>query len=763
MNTSDSDPFDLTDPQDAPPRPGASAPARPGATTYLDTLNESQREAVEATDGPVLVLAGAGTGKTRVLTTRLGHILTQGKARPGEILAVTFTNKAAREMQERVGSMLGTPVEGWWVGTFHALGARILRRHAELVGLKPNFTILDSDDQVRLLKQILDARDIDPKRYPPRTFSAVIQRWKDRALMPEKVPSSEAADQLDGHGIDVYKDYQAQLKRLNAADFGDLLLLCVKLFQDQPDVLKSFQHRFRYILVDEYQDTNVAQYLWLRLLAQTHKNICCVGDDDQSIYSWRGAEVGNILRFEKDFPGAKVVRLERNYRSTPHILGAASGLIAKNEGRLGKTLWTDLNEGEKVGVHGVWDSVEEARWVGDEIEARQAKGEGLNTMAILVRTSAQTREFEERMITLGIPYQVIGGLRFYERREIRDAVAYLRIIAQPDDDLAFQRIVNFPKRGLGDKTIQTLHLHARARGISLTTAVAELSATDELTPRARKTLADLMVQFSNWRREAGERPPSELMDIVLSEAGIIEHWKLDKSLEAPGRVENLKELVVGLSEFDTMTSFLEHVSLVMDNEDLTTTDKVTMMTLHGAKGLEFNTVFLPGWEEGLFPHQRALDETGVQGLEEERRLAYVGLTRARQMALISFAANRRIFGQWQSSLPSRFVDELPLEHVERAGDLGIASGFNEGPSEAFKMKTNAGYGGGWKRAASRPPADEIVYAPARVSQGGLDIGQRIFHQKFGYGTIRALDGDKLDIAFEKAGRKKVMASFVEPT
>ncbi|MCR4379419.1 MAG: UvrD-helicase domain-containing protein, partial [Rhodospirillales bacterium] len=763
------DPFDLTDLEDS--APPALHPA--GRTVYLDGLNESQLEAVETTDGPVLVLAGAGTGKTRVLTTRLSHILMQGKARPGEILAVTFTNKAAREMQDRVGRMLGTPVEGWWVGTFHALGARILRRHAEAVGLRPNFTILDADDQVRLLKQILDARDIDPKRFPPRTFSAVIQRWKDRALMPDKVSSAEAIDQLDGKAIEVYVEYQAQLQRLNAADFGDLLLLCVKLFQDFPDVLKSFQARFRYILVDEYQDTNVAQYLWLRLLAQAHKNICCVGDDDQSIYSWRGAEVGNILRFEQDFPGAKVVRLERNYRSTPHILGAASGLIAKNEGRLGKTLWTDLGDGEKVRVHGVWDSIEEARWVGEEIEARQTRGEGLNSMAILVRTSAQTREFEERLITLGIPYQVIGGLRFYERREIRDAVAYLRIIAQPDDDLAFGRIVNFPKRGLGDKTLQTVHLHARARGISLTKAVAELSVTDELGAKARKTLADLMVDFSRWRGDAGRLPPSQLMDQVLSEAGIIEYWKLDKSIEAPGRVDNLKELVVGLSEFDTLTSFLEHVSLVMDNEDLATTDKVTVMTLHGAKGLEFDTVFLPGWEEGLFPHQRALDETGVQGLEEERRLAYVGLTRARRTALISFAANRRIFGQWQSSLPSRFVEELPRDHIERAGDVGVSSGapgFDDGPSDAFKRKTNVGYGaghggghgGGWNRAQQRRPVDEIVYAPARVSSGGLSVGQRVFHQKFGYGAIKGLDGDKLDIQFEKAGYKKVMASFVEP-
>ena len=757
------DPFELMDPTD---EAAPSAPTRPAP--YLDTLNESQREAVEATDGPVLVLAGAGTGKTRVLTTRLAHILLQGRARPGEMLAVTFTNKAAREMQERVGSMLGTPVEGWWVGTFHALAARILRRHAEAVGLKPNFTILDTDDQIRLLKQILGARDIDPKRFPPRTFSAVIQRWKDRSLMPDKVPSADSGDALDGHAIAVYKDYQQQLQRLNAADFGDLLMLCVDLFQTQPETLKYYQGRFRYIMVDEYQDTNVAQYLWLRLLAMGHQNICCVGDDDQSIYSWRGAEVGNILRFEQDFAGAKVVRLERNYRSTPHILGAASALIANNEGRLGKTLWTDLDEGEKVRVHGVWDSTEEARWVGDEIEARQRHGDRLTSMAILVRTSAQTREFEERLITLGIPYQVIGGLRFYERQEIRDAVAYLRVIAQPDDDLAFQRIVNLPKRGLGQVTMQTVHMHARARGISLTVAIRELITTDELKARPKKTFTDLMTEFDRWRVEAQNHSPSELMGIVLDECGYMDMWKLDKSIDAPGRIENLKELVVGLSEFDTMTSFLEHVSLVMENEDSKNVDKVTLMTLHGAKGLEFDTVFLPGWEEGLFPHQRALDETGTQGLEEERRLAYVGITRARRRANVSFAANRRIYGQWQSSLPSRFVDELPADHIERAGDLGLSQGgFSRGGFDEDQSRcsagsgTSQGFGAGWKRAQNRKREDDLVFAPARMTADGLGVGQRIFHQKFGYGTIKSVDGDKLDIQFEKAGLKKVMASFVE--
>ena len=748
------DPFELMDPEDVPPAP---APAAPGG--YLSGLNETQREAVEATDGPVLVLAGAGTGKTRVLTTRLGHILLQNKARPGDILAVTFTNKAAREMQERVGHMLGTPVEGWWVGTFHALSARILRRHAEAVGLKSNFTILDTDDQVRLLKQILEAREVDPKRFPPRTFSAVIQRWKDRSLMPDKVPESEAAEALDGYAHTVYEDYQQQLQRLNAADFGDLLMLCVHLFQTQPETLKYYQDRFRYILVDEYQDTNVAQYLWLRLLAQGYQNICCVGDDDQSIYSWRGAEVGNILRFGQDFPGAQVVRLEQNYRSTPHILAAASGLIANNEGRLGKTLWTQVDEGEKVRVHGVWDSAEEARWVGDEIEAKHTRGERLSNMAILVRTSAQTREFEERLITLAIPYQVIGGLRFYERQEIRDAVAYLRVIASLDDDLAFQRIVNLPKRGLGQATLQIVHMHARARGVSMVMAIRELLTTDEFKPKQKKTFTELMNDFDRWRVESQNHSPAELMDIVLEESGYLEMWKLDKSIEAPGRIDNLKELVVGLSEFDTLTSFLEHVSLVMENDDKKNEDKVTVMTLHGAKGLEFDTVFLPGWEEGLFPHQRSLDETGTQGLEEERRLAYVGITRAKKQATITFAGSRRIYGQWQSSLPSRFIEELPGDHIERAGEQGLSRGF-QGDSD-WGSAGKQGYGAGWKRAQKRKTEDDLVFAPARVSANGLDIGQRIFHQKFGYGRIKGLDGDKLDIQFEKAGLKKVMASFVE--
>ena len=756
------DPFDLTDADTVPTTP-RSAPPPPVA--HLEHLNETQREAVESVDGPLLVLAGAGTGKTRVLTTRLAHILMQGKAHPGQMLAVTFTNKAASEMRERVAALVGRPVEGWWVGTFHHLGARLLRYHAEAVGLTSNFTILDQDDQVRLVKQFMDIHEIDDKRFPARSVAGHIQRWKDRGLMPDRVTMNEGADLDDGRILNLYRDYQARLQQVNAADFGDLLLLCIEMFQTQLEILDRYQRQFRFILVDEYQDTNVAQYLWLRLLAQGHKNICCVGDDDQSIYSWRGAEVGNILRFEEDFPGAKTVRLERNYRSTPHILAAASGLIAHNEDRLGKTLWTDVNEGEPVRVRGVWDGEEEARAVSEEIEALQAKGHKLNEIAVLVRAGFQTREFEERLITIGLPYRVIGGPRFYERQEIRDAVAYLRVIAQPDDDLAFERIVNLPKRGIGQATLQPIHMLARADGISLTRAVKKLIETDEIKPKPRKTLADLLVDFERWRGLAHMVPHAELAGTVLDESGYTEMWKLSKAPEASGRLDNLKELVAALEDFESLAAFLEHVSLVMENEGSMVEDKVNLMTLHGAKGLEFLTVFLPGWEEGLFPHQRALDDGGTGGLEEERRLAYVGLTRARERAIVSFAANRRIYGNWQSATPSRFVDELPEDNIDMESAQGLyegnASGLGglEGGGVFF---SNAGARRTRRRGRAITLQDIDWHPPERkVPEGGFDVGERIFHQKFGYGRILTIDGEKLEIAFEKAGTKKVMMSFVE--
>jgi len=856
----------------APPRGGIAARAQAAAAPapYLAGLNSEQRQAVEMLDGPVLVLAGAGTGKTRVLTVRIAHILATGRARPGEILAVTFTNKAAREMKQRVGEIVGGAVEGMpWLGTFHSIGVKILRRHAELVGLKPDFTILDVDDQIRLLKQLLEAENIDEKRWPARVLEMLIDGWKNRGLTAEQVPPGEASAFANGKGLKLYKAYQERLKVLNAVDFGDLLLENIRLFRGQAEVLRQYQARFKFILVDEYQDTNVAQYLWLRLLAQRTsvsadretplreepgegagggansvpspasladarsapspargegslpaKNICCVGDDDQSIYGWRGAEVDNILRFEHDFPGAIVIRLERNYRSTGHILAAASHLIAHNESRLGKTLRTDDELGEKVFVAGAWDSEEEARAIGEEIEQLQRAGHMLDEMAILVRASFQMREFEDRFVTLGLPYRVIGGPRFYERAEIRDALAYLRIVNSPADDLAFERIVNVPKRGLGDATVQLLHDHARKRRVPLTEAARAMVETEELKPKPRCALRGLIEAIDRWRKQRDSLPHTELAEIVLDESGYTEVWQKDRSADAAGRLENLKELVRSMEEFENLQGFLEHISLVMDNEKAAEADAVSIMTLHSAKGLEFDTVFLPGWEEGLFPHQRTLDDQGRAGLEEERRLAHVGLTRARRRAKIYFATNRRMHGLWQTNIPSRFLDELPEPHVEVTEPQGGFGGFGGyGGYGASRFDAAASFGSnyttpGWQRAqtkkggcgfsevGSRYAGDEDARdfddsgfpsplrgrareggartgapsgAPRRVpltiegelvakSTGTVSafaLGDRVFHQKFGNGNVTAIDGNKLTIQFDRAGEKRVVDSFVD--
>jgi DNA helicase-2/ATP-dependent DNA helicase PcrA len=745
--------------------------ALPLATpAYLQNLNPPQRQAVEHLDGPLLVLAGAGTGKTRVLTSRLVHILSTRRAWPSQILAVTFTNKAAAQMKDRIGAMVGRDIAGegqgggWWLGTFHSLAARILRRHSEHAGLKPTFTILDADDQVRLVKQLLQAERIDDKRWPARVVSMMIERWKDRGLTPDKVPAGESGEIANGKAIEIYAQYQERLKILNATDFGDLLLHNLTIFQTRPDVLAEYHERFRYILVDEYQDTNVSQYLWLRLLAQARKNLCCVGDDDQSIYGWRGAEVGNILRFEKDFPGATVIRLEENYRSTGHILGAAAGLIAHNRGRLGKTLWTSAGGGDKVHVRALWDGEAEARWVGEEIETLQRKGQSLGQMAILVRAGFQTREFEDRFITLGLKYRVIGGPRFYEREEVRDAVAYLRVTAQPDDDLAFERIVNKPRRGLGDATLQTLHRLARAENISLFAAGLRLVESDELKPQARSSLRRLLDDFSRWQMahagaQGEETHVADLAKTILDESGYTAMWQAERTPDAPGRLENLKELINALEEFGTLPAFLEHISLVMENAEGAPGDMVSLMTLHGAKGLEFDTVFLPGWEEGLLPHPRAVEEKGDAGLEEERRLAHVGLTRARSRAYLSFAANRRIHNLWQSSIPSRFVSELPTEHIEVHSDSGLWGGSTAGFAEdvsGFTAPTRV------RSTDIQGVAHPFTSTPRKGPDKPFDVGTRVFHQKFGYGKVVAVEAGKLDIDFDKAGRKKVMDSFVAP-
>ncbi|SFZ82825.1 DNA helicase-2 / ATP-dependent DNA helicase PcrA [Devosia enhydra] len=755
---------------------------RPAAdSAFLQGLNAEQRDAVLSTEGPLLVLAGAGTGKTRVLTTRIAHILTSRRARGGEILSVTFTNKAAREMKERIAHLVGATVEGMpWLGTFHSIGARILRRHAELVGLRSDFTILDTDDQIRLIKQLLEAENIDEKRWPARQFAGLLDGWKNRGLMPSDVVPAESAFFANGKAIKLYADYQQRLRDLNAADFGDLLLLCIDVFRQHPDVLAEYHRRFRYMLVDEYQDSNIAQYLWLRLLAQgkpaSEANICVVGDDDQSIYGWRGAEVDNILRFEKDFPGAKVIRLERNYRSTANILAAASHLIANNESRLGKTLQTDGGvAGEKVGVTSVWDSEEEARQIGQEIEDLQRRGESLNSMAILVRASFQMREFEERFITLGLNYRVIGGPRFYERREIRDALAYLRLIANPTDDLAFERIVNVPKRGIGDTTIKVLFDTARHQKVPMVNAVRMLVETEELKPKQRSTLRGLVGQFDDWAERSRSVPHHELAQQVLDESGYTEMWQQDKSPDSPGRLENLKELVRSMEEFESLGGFLEHIALVMDRDSGEAEDAVSIMTLHSAKGLEFDTVFLPGWEEGLFPHQRALDESGRAGLEEERRLAYVGLTRAKRRLRLSVAQNRRIHGLWQAAIPSRFLDELPADVVE-VKDTGSAyGGYGYGGRAANRFSTADPFDSlyetpGWQRAKAqqanrRSPGPttidgELVARSVDLGSGSAyRVGDTVVHLKFGSGVVVAIEGNKLSIDFE-AGRKKVLDSFI---
>ena len=752
--------------------------ARP--SPYLDQLNPAQRAAVEALDGPVLMLAGAGTGKTKALTCRIAHLLTTGRARPHEILSVTFTNKAAREMKSRVAELLGQSVEGMpWMGTFHSICVKLLRRHAELVGLKSSFTILDTDDQIRLLKQLLVASDVDDKRWPARQLAGIIDQWKNRAWGPENVPAAEAGA-FNHRATEFYAAYQERLKALNAVDFGDLLLHVVKIFQTQPDVLQQYQQWFKYILVDEYQDTNVAQYLWLRLLAGGHKNICCVGDDDQSIYGWRGAEVGNILKFEKDFAGAKTVRLEQNYRSTPHILAAASAVISGNTGRLGKELWTDLDEGEKLRLIGHWDAEEEARWIGDEIEALQQGSRGLDKfspdqMAILVRASHQMRAFEDRFLTIGLPYRVIGGPRFYERMEIRDAMAYFRLVCSPSDDLAFERIVNTPKRGLGDKAQQKIQSMARQEGIALTEGARLLLEAKGLSGKGALELGRLVDGLGRWRKAMQDQSIShqELAEVILDESGYTEMWQNDKTPEAAGRLENLKELVKALDQFENLQGFLEHVSLVMDNERDEAGEKVSIMTLHAAKGLEFPAVFLPGWEDGLFPSQRSMDETGQRGLEEERRLAYVGITRAERLCTICFAGNRRIFGQWQSSMPSRFIDELPADHVDVLTPPGLYGGAYGMQSEASNLAVDmenigGGYASpGWKRLQSQSaeppisqPRESAHMTIDAVAVSSFTIGVRVFHQKFGYGCVSEIEGDKLTIAFEKAGNKKVVSRFV---
>ncbi len=728
---------------------------------WLDGLNLAQLEAVKTLNGPLLVLSGAGTGKTRVLTSRIAELLASGNTKPWNILAVTFTNKAAREMKMRVGSLVGPMAEQAWLGTFHALAARMLRRNADLVGLKPDFTILDADDQTRLLKQLMVAGDVDPKRWPARMLGGVISRWKDRGLTPEKISTVEAGDIANGRIKQLYESYQNRLIALNAADFGDLLLHMLTIFTKHQDVLSDYQARITHIMVDEYQDTNIAQYLWLRLLTGNQNNLCCVGDDDQSIYGWRGAEVGNILRFEADFIGAKVVRLEENYRSTGHILATAANVISHNEARLGKTLFTAADDGEKVCVNSYWDGVDEARNISNQVESILADGGDLSQVAVLVRAGFQTREFEERFVAIGLPYRVVGA-RFYERSEIRDAIGYLRLISQPADDLAFERIINLPKRGLGAASLHAVYIQARAAEKPLLAAALDLINTDELRPAARHAFAAFLQDIKRWRDQAGKIHHTDLIKMVLDESGYTQMWQLNKSPDAPGRVENLTELVNAMQDFDSLQSFLEHISLVMDSDTENEQGEVTLMTLHAAKGLEFDMVFLPGWEEGVFPSQRTIDESGAVGLEEERRLAYVGITRARKNLCISFASSRRIHGQWQSAIPSRFVQELPRNHITETMAEGMSSGlgFSRSIAAGLDVASTNGFGPGWRRLATRQQTKPSSGWKPDTNAKEFTIGDRVFHQKFGMGNVQSIDSDKLEIAFDKAGNKKVVSGFV---
>ena len=711
-------------------------------------------------------MAGAGTGKTGVLTTRLARILMENMALPCEILSVTFTNKAANEMKSRVGNLIGDMVTGLkWLGTFHSIGAQILRQYPEKVGLKNGFIILDTDDQLRLLKQIIKEENIDDKKWSAKGLLSLIDKWKNKGLSPNQISSDDGDYFANGKGKVLYKKYQEQLKFFNAADFGDLILECIRLFNENPDILEGFQNRFKYMLVDEYQDTNTSQYTLLKLLSGKWKNICCVGDDDQSIYSWRGAEVTNILKFEKDFINSRIIRLEQNYRSTGNILAAASKLIEANESRFGKTLWTSSNGGEKVSVTSTWDGEEEARIITDEIEQQSLNKKNLDEVAILVRASFQMREFEDRFVYIGLPYKVIGGPRFYERKEIRDANAYFRLAIQPNDSLALERVLNVPKRGIGETTLKKIKDYAKHNNISTIDAIKDLIKTSEIKPKTKISLGYFVELTERWNSLITERSHYDMAEIILEDSGYLEMLRNDDTITAAGRLDNIKELFRSIEPFESLNAYLEHISLVMEIDKNPEGNKVSLMTLHAAKGLEFDYVFLPGWEEGVFPNQRSLDEGGVKSLEEERRLAYVGITRAKIKSSIFYAANRKMHNQWLSSIPSRFVNELPEDNIEInlshfSGNKGNFTDIKE--DDIFDQSDYSTPG--WERAKiqslsnKRIQEEEInsVDTNSKFSNGTL-----VVHKKFGKGKIESVDGKKLTINFGNNGMRKVMENFVD--
>ena len=634
---------------------------------YLDNLNKAQKEAVLHLDGPLLIVAGAGSGKTKVLTSRIAHIIKEKKAFPNQILSVTFTNKAAKEMQNRVSKILGSAAIGLsWLGTFHSICAKLLRKHASAANLNSNFTIIDTDDQTRLIKNICKAENIDIKQLAPRFILAIIDRWKNKGYYPSEVIINKK-DIYEKTILPLYKIYQQKLTDLNSCDFGDLILHTVKILENYHDIRQIYSNNFKYILVDEYQDTNFIQSKWLSLLSEKNKNLCCVGDDDQSIYSWRGAEIKNFLEFDQVYKNTKVIRLEQNYRSSQNILSVASNLIANNENRVGKTLTTTMEEGDLVKLNCFKNGKDEAIGISDEIEKKLKKKYSFNNMAILVRAIFQTREFEERFLKIGMPYRILGGTKFYERSEIKDCVAYLRLIHQERDDLAFERIVNNPKRSIGDTTLKTVHEYAKENSLSLEKASIKMIEQNMIKPKTKIGLGFFLNSLSKWRNDLLIKKIShiKLLQIVLDESGYSAMLKNKKDIDNENRLENIKELLSAMKEFDNLESFLEHVSLATSIDQEWDGEKINMMTMHAAKGLEFDVVFLPGWEEGLFPHQKSIEEKGQNGLEEERRLAYVGITRAKKKAIISFSMNRFYQGDWIDSMASRFIEELPEKHLEK--------------------------------------------------------------------------------------------------
>ena len=652
---------------------------------YYNNLNENQKEAVSHLNGPLLIVAGAGSGKTRVLTSRIAHIIKKNKAFPNQILAVTFTNKASKEMQIRVSKLLKKEATGLpWLGTFHSISAKLLRKHAAAVGLKSNFSIMDQEDQIKLIKNICKAENVDIKKISPKYILAIIDKWKNKGFYPNDV-TLKRKDPLEKNFLNIYKIYQQKLIDLNAADFSDLILHTVKIFEKYKDISEMYSKKFKYILVDEYQDTNFIQSEWLKHLAKYNQNICCVGDDDQSIYSWRGAEIKNFLEFDKIYENTKIIRLEKNYRSTQNILNVASKLIENNQNRVGKNLFSNQDEGELISLNCFRNAKDEAIDIGSEIEFLKKKY-SLNEMAILVRAIFQTREFEERFLKVGIPYRIIGGTKFYERAEIKDCVAYLRSVYQPLDDLSFERIINVPKRSIGDTTIKLINEYAKKACLSLESSSRKLIEENKIKPKTKIGLNSLLNFLEKWRNDLKNKTNhNKLLQIILDESGYSEMLKNKKDLENENRLENIKELLNAMKEFDNLESFLEHVALATSLDQDWKGEKVNLMTMHASKGLEFDIVFLPGWEEGLFPHQKSIEEKGENGLEEERRLAYVGITRAKRLAKISFSMNRYYQGDWMDSMASRFIDELPDEHVKKENS------FTEEQEEDFEFNQDIGF------------------------------------------------------------------------